>query len=337
VIALSEHLAKAARGDQPVEEVIGDGIKGLQDCHQGSTDFRHISELAKDWLDRADERFKKPDQARPLGVPTGISRLNDKLAFSGLPRGHMTVVGAVSSGGKSALLDNGFVLPAAMQGQRVCLCSLEDSGRSVFVRHLSHLTKLSNRTLQQEIIETQFDWLEVMKAASELSKLQIWILDVVPRGVDQMIAQIRRHVQKHGADLIGIDYLQFIRAGIKTENRTASAEYVISAIAALARELEDTATVLLSQYRKLKEDKQRPSDDDLRDANSLRFFAHTIMHVWCPQKAIESGCKVLTISKNKQGPVGDVIVSWRPRIVSFFDPTDEEETKFKMMMKGGEA
>jgi replicative DNA helicase len=327
-------LAQAARGDKEVAEVINEGIRALQACHRGESPFRHIRDVAKEWYESAKLRAEKPDEAPPLGVPTGITELNDYLAFSGLARGHLTVVGAESSQGKSALLDNSFALPAALAGQSVCLCSLEDDAKSVFVRNLSSRTGLQNRQLQQENVGMA-EWDGVNKVTQEIVDTDLWVMDVVPAGVDVMIAQIRRHLQERPADLLGIDYLQFVRAGVKTESQTAASEYVIEAIANMAREFKTTATVLLSQYRKLK-DGAIPTDDDLRNANAVRYFAHAIIHIWCPEKAKRLGCKTLMLTKNKNGPTGNITVGWKPQTVTFCDPEESDKRQYLIAL-GGKA
>jgi replicative DNA helicase len=333
LMALADSIGRKARGEDPVEEVLAGAIAELQTCYRGKSTFRHLSEFATEWYESARRRSVTPDEAAPLGVPTGITRLNDLLTFKGLPRGHLTVVGAESSQGKSALLDNGFALPAALAGCSVCLCSFEDDGRSVFVRGLSSRTGIQNRQLQQEMVG-MLEWHDVMGATEEISGLDVWVLDVVPSSVDQMVGQIRRHLAEHPADLLGIDYLQFIRAGVQTEGKTAASEYVITAIAVLARELRHTATVLLSQYRKLKDRGARPMDDDLRDAGTLRHFAHTILHIWCPPKAHGLGCKTLIVSKNKNGPTGDVVAGWQARTVTFCDPKPDDERTYSQHVGG---
>jgi len=326
--AIGDTLRRQAMSDDtPACTASSEAMEALQTVFADQSKFYHISEAAKAWIMAAQKRYEDPDNARSLGVPTQVQLLNDALSYGGFARGHMSVIGAESSRGKTALLDIPIALSAARAGQHVALATLEDDGRAVFCRALSSTVNIQNRQLQQEVVGDT-EWQRVTASVAEIAKLPIHLFDRVPGGVDKLCAIIRRHCQEHRCDLIGIDYLQYIQAGVKTEGRTAASEYVISRIAALARELPDTATVLLSQYRKLSDGDKRPTDDDLRDANAVRYYAHAILHIWQPPQS-DGSWRVLLLTKNKNGPVGPIPVRWQPRFVTYSDAEPEHMHAFE--------
>jgi replicative DNA helicase len=328
----SGELIELTKEHDDVGAVIHRGLSDLQDCLAGSlTAFEHIAVPADDWYQDVQTRRENPGTKPSLGIPTGLTRLNEYLV-GGPARGHLTVVGGDSSMGKSALLNSVMIGPAAKQGFRCGVCSFEDSARSVIVRHLSGETGIPNRQLQREQISC-YDELDMVRSGlTRIVNLPIWIMDTVPGSIDELCGILRRFVADNPIDILGIDYLQFISAGIPGLSDTEQSKYVVTKLGKLARELTNTAVVLLAQYRKLQEHGAMPTDSDLLGAGAIRHFAHAILHIWCPQKAIRSGCKSLLVSKNKQGPTGHLVMGWSPQTVTFSDPDPDLEEKYRNLI-----
>lgn len=319
VFAAKELLEQAANPDSDPEVLVAEAVSKLQACHIDTEEFHHISTFLTPWLEAVKANLQTPQaERRGRGIPTGLARLNQILTFSGLPRGHMTVVAAQSGGGKTAFANSALALPAALLGYSVGVCSLEDGGISVAVRDIANMTNMPNRQLQREEVGNVVEWQEVCQQAETLAATEIWVYDTPPPSVDALCARIVRHCSERPCDLMIVDFLQYVPSGRKVGNKTEREEYTMRALALMARRLKETATVVLSQYRDIPPE-QRPTDNDIRGAKVARHFAHTILHVHEVAKQVEAKRKTIIVSKQKQGPIGDIEVGWEKTRVRFFD------------------
>lgn len=270
----------AAKLEEPGSDptaLIAAAVAGLQECASGNDELIHISSYIADWANECKRRAEGEDCKR-LGIATGLTALNEILTSCGLPCGHMTLVCAQSSAGKTALANSAFALPAALAGHGVALFSLEDSGKSVAVRDIAVLADQVNQVLQRQEVTSASEFREAMAAGEQLAKTETWIFDR-PIDVDSLCGKASRHVHEHGSSLLIVDFVQYVSAHLDRANKTEREEYILQSLATLARSLPECATVVLSQYRDIPPE-QRPTDNDVRGAKAARHFAHTIIHIW---------------------------------------------------------
>ncbi len=305
--------------DSDPEMVVAEAVGKLQDCRVDVDEFTHVGQHLEAWMTAVKANLETPTaERRARGIPTGLKLINEKLTFGGLPRGHMSIVAGQSSGGKTSFAVSALAVPAALSGFRVGVCTLEDSALSVAVRAIADLANLPNRQLQREEVANIVEWQEASQQAMRLNATNLWLYDQPPASVDALCARINRHVADRGCDMVIIDFLQYVPSGRREGNKTEREEYTLRQLALMARRLHDTATVVLSQYRDIPPT-QRPTDNDIRGAKVARHFAHTIMHVWATPQQEAGKHKTIIVSKQKQGPTGDVEVGWEKTRVRFFD------------------
>jgi replicative DNA helicase len=275
-------------------------------------------ELIDDY-ERKLERGETPGCQFDFAVPTGISSLDEKLVFGGIARRSVTTIAAPTSKGKSALVAN-IVRGAAQAEQKVLCVTLEDDAKSVVTRELSQLSGVENRTLQRRSI-TADNQGTVFQAANTVGNFSVAFIDEAPlSGVDELIAQIRNAVACYKFDMLIIDFLQMINAGRGNGRSTQERiDYVFTQFATLAQHMEKTATVLVSQLRRLRVPNARPQKEHMYHSGILEQGSRNIILIWAHPEFDKKGVRILDIAKQHNGDVGPIPVGWRPQNVLFYD------------------
>lgn len=315
-----ETAIQRVKGPDDIEDIVQQSVESLQRCYTSQSIARHISEAVKDWATDTAARMTGSD-VDALAIATGSQRVNEHLTLGGLACGHMTVIGGQSGGGKTALAISLLAVPAALSGQGVLLCSLEDNDVSVACRAIADLANLPNKMLQRHKLDSPGEYKDACAAGQRLAGTNLYVIDQPPESVDSLVSQITRHCSENSTQLVVIDFLQYIDSGKSGGNATEKEDYTLRQLAMMSRRLKDTATVVLTQYRALDED-AKPTNNDIRGSKVARHFAHTILHIWHDptHKDRANPCYVtIVFGKQKQGPVGEVIVGYEPSRVRFSD------------------
>lgn len=256
--------------------------------------MKPMREIVITTLDELD-RLSSKDPARDLitGVATGYRRF-DRLT-QGFQRGTFSVFAGRPSMGKSALafgmafgaatdpaaglIENGVWRPA-----RVGIFSLEMPERDVALRLVCSEARVQLKDVRKGLAQPDLGitddgaWTRLGRAIGGLGDAPIFLND----DPDLTIAEIRSlsrrlHHDEDGVDLIVVDYLQLIRAGLRMENRNQEVSFICRELKALAREL-DCAVVALSQVSREVEKRtdKRPQLADLRESGSIEAEADLV-------------------------------------------------------------
>jgi replicative DNA helicase len=230
-------------------------------------------------------------------------------------------VAGKTSDGKSALA-NTSALGAVKEGNSVLCATLEDDAAAAVCRMMSRVSGVSNSALQRRMIEPG-QWPAFLEAASELAPAPIAFIERA-ESVDKLCADIRAHVLAEKTDLVIVDYLQLIRTnqGRSQQERT---DHVLGELVHLAHGMTSTATLLVSQLRRVGD--ARPTKEDLYHSGAIEQWAHTIGILWRPPVKVP-GCVSLLIEKQKNGPTGRVTLGWDARTCSYTNPGPNEERDY---------
>jgi len=252
-------------------------------------------------------------EKRTLPVPTGLIPVDQLIG--GFYRGGYAVLAGRPSVGKSAFALQ-CALYAAQRRNRVCISSLEMSNTQLALRSLAHTAR---RNMQDFMRGPMPD--EVIADAREAAN-QIWLLPIAFQDnkfmVEEILTGAREQKNRLGLDLLVVDYLQLARSKAKTERFEREIANISQQLKAFAVR-ENVAVVALSQFSRRMEEGQvvrEPRLSDLRESGAIEQDADVVMALHRPDAKIAGEVKCLVL-KNRQGPIGEIVLTFRPDIMTF--------------------
>ena len=250
-----------------------------------------------------------PDREKYQGMKTGITLLDS--ITSGLNKSDLIILAARPGIGKSSFAMNIATNVARRYDTQVAVFSLEMSKEQLALRVLSSESLVESGKLRSGML-TPDDWSMLVKAADQLSKMQIFIDDTANITVMQMKAKLRR---MKNLGLVVIDYLQLMSSGRRIENRVNEVSEITRGIKIMAKEL-NVPVILLSQLSRSSEqrkDDHRPMLSDLRESGSIEQDADLVWflyrdHIYHPETSpAEAEC---IVAKNRHGETTTVHMRW---------------------------
>lgn len=290
-----------SRPEELGESVIG-RIEAVQDESGGQeTDVHRLA-------DGIPGMFRGANVKPP--IPTGLNAIDGYIR--GLQRGAMTVLGAATSTGKTALALQIAVHASATVP--VLFISVEMPTDQIMGRILSGVTNVSMNRIEQDFSDGDLDH-ATYQVKQAFNPEKLFILSGV-HSVTRMVAAARVYVRKYGVGLVVVDYLQLCDMPGRWENnnlRVAEMSKVLQRFA-----LKSGAAVLaLSQLRRTKES---PTLSDLRDSGAIEQDAHAVILLWrrYPKDnaapSTETRCDV---AKNRNGPTFSVPLEFQKSSMRF--------------------
>ncbi len=290
--------------------------------------LRPISDI----LDEETERLHALSvQKSPLtGTPSGFTDIDERTG--GFQRGNLIVVAARPSMGKSAFVANVAENAALGLGHPehrphpVVLFSLEMSESELAQRFVASQARIAGDELRRGRV-AEHRWPKILEATNRLSKAPLHIDDSSDIGVLEVRAKSRRlHHQlerEGGLGLIIVDYLQLMRHEGRVENRVEQVSQVSRGLKSLAREL-NVPVIAVSQLSRAVEQRggeKRPVLSDLRDSGAIEQDADLVMFLYREEyyqaDSERPGEADLIIAKHRNGPVGDVVLTFQKQYPKF--------------------
>lgn len=306
--AVSEILNKHG-GNQLVLEL----TQQMEHLLDVPSDSKHIAEITNAII----EEMKHPE-SRKSGIATGIESLDNMLTFDGLPLGHITVFAGATSSGKSALA-NTCMLSAIKNNKSILCCAFEDSPNAVVRRCIANLCLISNRDVQRNNL-SEIEIYRAEGALKELSETRLWFIDKIPNTITELTTKIKQIVHRNKIELIIIDFLQLIKAGKNFGKRQDTVDYIFGEIVQTANQLENTATLVVSQLRRVKD--KCPTKEDLYHSGAIEQWSHTVGLLWKPETGTK-GYIAFILDKQKNGPTGILPLGWEPEYMQYRDAAGE--------------
>lgn len=228
---------------------------------------------------------------------TGLPRLDEILG--GIVPGHVIVIGARTSHGKSAFALH-LVRQLSKAGLISMIFSLEMSPRRLMQRMIAAESGVSLGIMRQgRMNEVQLDRVSAATKSFPPDRI-IFVEDAGSMHAGQMIAEIRRAREKHpGLALVVIDYIQQVTPapGIdKGANREQQVASVSRSFQVLAQSL-DITILILSQLNEA---------GAVRESRAISFDADVVLTLIL-EDAVEGNPQrnaVLNVDKNKDGESG---------------------------------
>lgn len=281
------------------------------------------------------------------GLPTGFANLDRKL--KSLRNGEMIVLAARPSMGKTSLAMNiaecvargKDIYGRPMKGEHnrlhgVGVFSLEMGTDALAMRMLCGMAGVSAFQIDQGLVKPQVVHQMLTRAASELATLPIYVDDSGGLDVMDMRARARRMKKRYNIELIVIDYLQlcnhreFSRQGRQIETSQISGQ-----IKAMAKEL-NLPVIVLSQFSRAPEQREKPKLSDLRDSGAIEQDADVVLLLRRPSMSGGGGggegrrsidddpnLAIIDVAKHRNGPTGEVKLNFDGTLTRFGDRTEE--------------
>lgn len=284
---------------------------------RGQVGFRHLKSILPDAVDRIDLLHQSDGDI--TGIPTGFTEF-DKLT-AGLQAGELIVIAGRPSMGKSTLAVN--IAENAAIGARVptAIFSMEMPSQQLAFRMISSLGRVDQTHLRTGNFPDE-DWSRINTAVQLMSDAPIFIDDSASLSPTEIRARARRLKREHGLGLIVVDYLQLMQVHGSTENRATEISEISRSLKALAKELE-LPIIALSQLNRSVEQRtdKRPVMSDLRESGAIEQDADLIVFIYREevynQDTPRKGIADISIAKQRNGPIGDFLLTFVGRFTKF--------------------
>jgi replicative DNA helicase len=167
-----------------------------------------------------------------------------------------------------------------------------------------------------------------------LTEAPIYIDDSAGLSVLELRAKARRLKREKDIGLIIIDYLQLMQGPRSIESRQQEISIISRSLKALAKEL-DIPVVALSQLSRAVEmrgGERKPMLSDLRESGAIEQDADVVLFIYRPEiygKLDEQGGQTegraqVIIGKQRNGPIGDIPLTFIKKYTRFENPAFEE-------------
>ncbi len=283
-------------------------------------------------LERIEKLFE--NKGSISGLPTGFKDL-DRMT-SGLHPAEMTVIAARPSMGKTAFAMNIAEHVAVQQKLPVAIFSLEMSSQQLVQRMLCSRARVTLERARDGFL-SEADFPKLTHAASHLAEAPMFIDDSAAISILDLRARARRLKSREGIGLIVIDYLQLLRSTTRRaqDNRQLEISEISAGIKGLAKEL-DIPVIVVAQLNRNPEmrtgsGKGRPRLADLRESGSIEQDADVVALLVREEYYADTeeerddleGKAELIIAKQRNGPVGEIKLTFLKEFTRFEDRKDE--------------
>ena len=284
---------------------------------RGKVGFRPLKNILPDAVDRIDLLHQSGDDI--TGIPTGYAKF-DKMT-AGLQAGELIVVAGRPSMGKTAFAIN--IAENAAIGSKIptAIFSMEMPSQQLAFRMISSLGRVDQSRLRTGKFPDE-DWSRINTAVQLMSDAPIFIDDSASLSPTEIRARARRLKREHDLGLIVVDYLQLMQVHGSTENRATEISEISRSLKALAKELE-LPIIALSQLNRSVEQRtdKKPVMSDLRESGAIEQDADLIVFIYREevynQETQRKGIADISIAKQRNGPIGDFILTFIGQFTKF--------------------
>jgi replicative DNA helicase len=273
-------------------------------------------------FDRIDARMHREHGLG--GVETGFVDFDNMTG--GLHENELIILAARPSMGKTALALNIAEYVAAEARVATLVVSLEMSKLELGDRMLCSRAEVNAHRLRDGTVTPAIN-AKLVEAGAELSKAPLFIDDTPGRTMTEIAAAARRLKRREGLGLVVIDYLQLIEPDNSKDPRQEQVARIARRLKGLARELKIPVLCLAQLNRQAEATKDnRPRLSHLRESGAIEQDADVVMFIhreeyYHSREEAELhnmvGKAELIIAKQRNGPVGDVPLAWRPEFTRF--------------------
>ena len=283
----------------------------------------------KDQVMEAIEAIEKLYERRGgiTGISTGFAEL-DRMT-NGLHESEMIVIAGRPSMGKTALAMNIAEHVAINEKLPVAVFSLEMSSQQLVQRLLCSRARVNLQKVRDGFLAER-DFPSLTAAASKLAEAQIFIDDTAGLSILELRAKARRLKAQKDIKLLVVDYLQLLRSTTRRaqDNRQLEISEISAGLKGIAKELK-IPVIVLAQLNRQPEARTggKPRLSDLRESGSIEQDADLVGLLVRPEiyeededaRAEKAGEAELIIAKQRNGPVGEIALTFLKEFTRFED------------------
>ena len=308
---------------------------------RSSGEVQVISEVLQKSLDRIDARL---DQQHAFGgLETGFDDFDQMTG--GLQNSELVILAARPSMGKTALAMN-MAEHAVMQTQSpVLFVSLEMSALELGDRLLCSVAEVNGHRLRNGTI-TADERRKLVQTAAEISQAPLYIDDSPSRTMTEIAANARRLRRRENLALIVIDYLQLIDPDNARDPRQEQVAKIARRLKGLARELEVPVLCLAQLNRQVEASggDKKPQLSHLRESGAIEQDADVVMFIHRDEyyqtneedREAVRGEADLIIRKQRNGPTGDIKLTWSHEFTRFRNYAQKPYAEFEAYGASGD-
>lgn len=322
------------REDLEVERALdlaGEMVFQLADF-QARQDYHLISEFIHEHMDFLEALHRQDKERLPDTVFSGFAKFDDLT--SGFHPGELAVIAGRPGTGKTSLVLTIARDVAIRQEKTVAIFSLEMTKEQVLERLLCAEAQVDLHRLRMGYLPAA-KWGQIAEAAGRIHQAKILVDDTPGASILSIKAKARRMKLDHNLDLLIVDYLQLVEAGVRTDIREQEIAYISRTLKALAREL-GVPVIACSQLNRAVErrESKRPQLSDLRESGAIEQDADLVAFIYRPDyyddPALSSSVAEteLIIAKQRNGPTGKVRLLFHKEYATFYPPAREAEVPF---------
>lgn len=256
-------------------------------------------------------------------VPTGFPSID--RSFGGFNVGHLTILAARTSKGKTAFATN-IAINVANAGLTTLFFTLEMTAEEMWERVLAGKAQVNTFAVRSfGLRDDQRERLGL--ARREIADMPLQILyrpSMTPRELRLECQRAARDMG--GLKLVVVDYFNLMRGDHHERERWREMQEVVLALKAIAGELGIPFLLLSQLNRETKED-QPPSPANLRDTGATEEHASNVLLLWQKPSGKDSVSAFgepeeieLIIGKQRNGPAGlHIPLKFDKRCGKFFE------------------
>ena len=282
-----------------------------------TSDYAKLGDLLNESFEKIERLAERGSEV--TGLATGFDDL-DRLT-AGLQPQNLVIVAARPAVGKSSFCLGISQYVSVGLGKPSIVFSLEMSRLEIVNRLLSSEARIDSSRLRTGRLEDT-DWRKLGDALGTLAEAPLFIDDTPSITLMEIRAKCRRLKQKHGLDLVVIDYLQLMESHQRIESRQQEVSQISRGLKMLAKEL-DVPVVALSQLSRQPESRtdKRPQLADLRESGSIEQDADLVGFLYRDElyddQSPDKGIAELIISKHRNGATGVVKLAFLNHLTKF--------------------
>lgn len=328
LIRINEDIANTCyAGKESLETVLATTEKQIFDLLQSrnSGEFVPIRQVALNVLDKIEQATRS--KSTVTGIATNFVDLDYRT--SGLQPSDLVLIAARPSMGKTAFVLN-IAEYVAVRCQKTCLIfSLEMSKEQLVNRMLAMESHVDSQKLRTGTL-TDADWDAVVEGIGTIGNSKLMIDDTPGISIMELRSKCRKIKLEYGLDMVMIDYLQLMTGSPKNnDSRQQEISEISRSLKALARELQ-VPVVALSQLSRACETRtdHRPMLSDLRESGAIEQDADVVMFLYRDdyynKDTDTPNVAEVIIAKQRNGPIGTVMLGWQPELTRFVNLAKEQ-------------